>query len=604
MNPQTVSVSGALLDAGARLARRAPLSRVTTAVIATEAGLPSVRFFDAYNDLGTFLIDLYHYEFLRPVRAEVESVLARLPAGVERTQAASQVYLNFCLKCRGLRQWTIEARTQPAFDLAYQRASLGFQTLICNELKSFGFVDVEGASRLYAAMIYEITAVEMHNGHENTAMRRCLWRLMSPSDRPVRHLPGRASVSTIRPATTTAAARQRLLRAGERLLKNTGDPAALTLDALLAQANVEHDSFDTGFGDLNTFKVTLIQSWAEQHMARCLAAAQGLPPGTERLHAFLTAAWDAQIAQRGNRLLMKALLLTDHEVRERIASRIQSFTRITAFEYQALGVPSAQAVARLLIAASSELVEREEAANAPLPRLRETFWQIFDLLTVGTRATSGKKVRRRPADDAVQTTFLTLQVGGIGEKKSRKRPSARASAELCRRVVEAGDHLLLSGEPVEQLSYGRLALLAGVEASDVERCYPNFKAYLTDLMVFLLDEAREFAVEATANMEYGVTRMWRGIQAYLDARLDRRATHDLVRQLRGYAPAARASRSRSGGFSLVIATEFRAIGWPDPVEHAHLVTALISETVEAEYEAGRRLPDYRGIIYDFLKRGA
>lgn len=603
MQQEIASVSGALLDAGARLARRTSLSRITTAVIATEAGLPSIRFFDAYPDLETFLIDLYHYEFLRPVRAAVEAVIARMPAGIERTQAASQVYLNFCLKGRGLRQWTIEARAQPAFDAAYQRASLGFQALIRNEIKTLGFVDVEGAARLYAAMIYEVTAVEMHDGHENTALRRCLWRLLNFRDRPVLHFPARAIVSPFPLAATTATARQRLLRAGEQLLKNTGDPAALTLEALLAQAHVERDSFDTGFGDLNTFKVALIQSWAEQYMAHCLAAVQGLPPGTERLHAFLMAAWDALIAQRGNRLLMKALLLTDREVRERIASRIQSFTRITALEYQALGVPSAQAVARLQIAASAELGEREEAANAPLPRLRETFWQIFDPLTTGTRAASGKSVRQRVSADTAQTTFLTLQVGDVRGGKPRKRPNARTRAELCRRVVEAGDHLLLSGEPVEQLTHGRLALLAGVEVADAERCYPEFNAYLTDLMMFLLDEARDIAVEATANMEYGVTRLWHGIQAYLDARLDRRATHELSRLLRGYAPAAQASRSRSGGFSLVISTEFRAIGWPDPVEHGHLLTALTSETVQAEHETGRRLPEYRGIIHDFLKRG-
>lgn len=603
MKQEVASVSGALLDAGARLARRAPLSRITTAVIATEAGLSSVRFFDAYADLSTFLIDLYHYEFLRPGRAEVEAVIARMPAGIERTQAASQAYLNFCLKIRGLRQWTIEARAQPAFDLAYQRASLGFQALIRNEIKPLGFVDVEGAARLYAAMIYEITAVEMHDSHENTSLRRCLWRLINFSERPVRHFPSRASVSAFPRSAATTTARQRLLRAGEQLLKDSGDPAALTLETLLARADVEHESFGTNFGDLNTFKIALVQSWTEQHMARCLAASQGLPPGPERLHAFLTAAWDAQIAQRGNRLLMKALLRTDREMRERIVARIQSFTRITATEYQALGVSSAQAMARLFIAASSELVECEEAANTPLPRLRETFWQIFDPLTAGTRAVSGRRARPRPLADTAQTSFLTLQVGETRDGKPRKRPSARARAELCRRVVEAGDHLLLSGEPVEQLTAARLALLAGVEVTDVERCYPEFNAYLTELMVFLLDEARQIAVEATAHMEYGIVRMWHGIQAYLDARLDRPATHALTRLLRGYAPAAKASRSRTGGFALVIATEFRAVGWADPVEHAHLLTALTSETVQAEHEAGRRLPDYRGIIHDFLKRG-
>ena len=51
MQQAMTSHASALVEAGLRLSRRVPLSRVTTAVIATEAGLPSLRFFDAYPDL-------------------------------------------------------------------------------------------------------------------------------------------------------------------------------------------------------------------------------------------------------------------------------------------------------------------------------------------------------------------------------------------------------------------------------------------------------------------------------------------------------------------------------------------------------------------------
>ncbi len=598
------SHADALLEAGLRLSRRIPLSRATTAVIATEAGLPSVRFFDAYPDLNGYLIDLYQQHFLQPVQRQIQDTLMRMPPGIERTRAATQIYLDFCLKQRGLRRWTIEARSSPEFDVAYIRATQGFQTLARTELQPLGFTDIGGAARLFAAMVYDISAVEMQDGQEHAGMRQCLWRLLGYTDRPVLSFPARPSVLAL-PQATTATPRQRLLRAGEQLLKDKkGDPAALQLEPLLVQADVDRDSFDTSFGDLKTFQVALMQTWTEQFMAGCLAASQGLPPGTERLHAFMTAGWDGNLNQhRGYRLLMKALVTTDAEVRARILTRVHSFTRIVAMEYQALDVSSPQGMAHLFIAASTELVEAEEAACTALPRLRETFWQMFDPFTAGVRAHSRRNRRLPTPVEAGQSSFLTIHYGDTPAPRRRRRLSAAAATALRLRLVEAGNRLLCSGASVIELTSDRLTLLAGVESEEFTACYPDFSAYLTELLTFLLDEARDFTVEATAHQSPGIARMWRGVEAFLDARLDRPAIHELSRLLQGYVAAARLSRSRSSGFVRIFATEFQSAGWPDEQESAQLMVALVSETVQAEYEAGRRLPEYRATLHAFLTRG-
>ncbi|MGH8453073.1 MAG: hypothetical protein ACRESW_00830, partial [Nevskiales bacterium] len=604
MQQAMTSHSAVLLEAGVRLARRAPLSRITTAVIATEAGLPSVRFFDAYPDLTHYLIDLYQQHFLLPTRELIEVAQARLPPGIERTRTVTQIYFDFCLKHHGLRRWTIEARSWPGFEAAYRRDSKGLQALARIEIQPLGFSDIEGAARLYAAMLYEITTVEMQDGHEHGGLRQGLWRLLGFTDRPVLSFPARPAVVAL-PQAMTVTPRQRLLRAGEQLLRDKGgDPDVLQLDALLARADVDQASFEAAFGDLKNFQLVLVQSWAEYFMTSCLAASQGLAAGTERIHAFMTTAWNCNLhQQRGYRLLMKALLARDEELRARILTRVHSFTRIVATEFQALGVPSPQAMARLFVAASTELVEVEEAAVASLPRLRETFWQWFDPLTVRIRAGARKASRLSAADDAVQGSFLSLQIGSTSDGRLRRRLSARTAAALRQQLLEAGDRLLLSGAAATDITPNRLALLAGVEPEELARCYPDFDAYRTELLALLLDEARDIAVEATAHQPPGIASIWRGIETYLDARLDRAATHELSRLLQGYPAAARFSRGRSAGFARIIATALQAIDWQHPQENAHLIIALVSETVQAEYEAGRRLPEYRATLHAFLTRG-
>jgi TetR/AcrR family transcriptional regulator, transcriptional repressor for nem operon len=596
----------ALLEAGLRLCRRVPLSRVTTAVIATEAGLPSVRFREAYPDLNQYLIDLYQQHFLHPVRQTLERMLGQLSPGLARTQALTEFYLDFCLKHAGLRRWTIDARVNPAFDEVYNQASAGFQGLAKAELRTLGFKDSASAARLFAAIVYEVALVEVHDGQENPSLRQCLWRLLGATDRAVLHFPQRPGLDESPQPAVTATSRQRLLHAGEQLLRDmAGDIDALKLDLLLARAHVDRAVFESHFGDLDNFQLALVQSWTEHYMSVCLAATQGLPPGTERLHAFLNAAWNHNLNhQRGVRLLMKAMLRTDSEMRSRILGRIESYTRMVALEFQVLGLPSCYSMARLFIAASTELVEAEEQANKALPLLREAFWQFFDPLTSGALPDTRKGRRLNPPPIAAQTSFLTMQIGDAGAAtKPRKRRVQASRDALRRRLVDAGDRLLLSGTPTHALTAKRLSLQAGVELDEVNACYPDFKDYLTDLFTFLLDEVRDITVEATASQRPGIERMWRGIEVFLDARQDRPAIHELSRLLQGYAPAAKLSRSRNQGFVRIFAIEFASAGWPDAQASGHLITALVSETVQAEYEARRRLPEYRATLRSFLTRG-
>lgn len=606
MQQATKPYAEQLLDAGLRLCRRTPLSRVTTAVIATEAGLPSVRFFDAYPDLTTYLVDLYQQRFLSPVRQQLEAMLAELPPGFARTKQVTQLYLDFCLKHSGLRRWTIEARDCQDFDAAYNRASQGFQALAQVELRQLGFSDAASAARLFAAIVYEIALVEVHEGRENSGMRQCLWRLLGFSDRPVQHFTQRPAPPAVVTPSSTATSRQRLLLAGEQLLKDKGgDINALQVDLLLARANVDKDGFEAHFGDLQEFQLALVQLWTEHYMSVCLTATQGLPPGTERLHAFLEAAWDHNLrSQRSVRQLMKAMLRTDSELRERILGRVQTYTRMVAMEFQALGLPSALAMGRLFVAASTELVEAEEQAHSRLPQLREAFWQLFDPLTSGARAGHRKGARVNLEPEVAQTSFLTMQIGNVKAAKRGRRLSAEQAKELRHRLVDAGDRLLLSGAGTAALTPNRLSLLAGLEPGEFDRCYPDIRDYHTDLFTFLLDEVRDITVEATSNHAPGVERMWHGIEVFLDARLDRPAIHELSRMLQGYPEAARLSRSRSSGFVRVFATELDTAGWPDAEAHGHLVTAMVSEIVHAEYEAARRLPDFRDTLHSFLTRSA
>ena len=174
-------------------------------------------------------------------------------------------------------------------------------------------------------------------------------------------------------------------------------------------------------------------------------------------------------------------------------------------------------------------------------------------------------------------------------------PQTQAAA-----LTDAALRLLASGRSAASLGAAELAASAGLPEPAFQRCFPAREDFLTAVFQRLLDEAREEATRATADLPAGMLRLKRGVEGYLDSHLRSPALRELTLALRGHDPAQAIIVQRIAGFHRVLQVGLSALRSLHPLAAAQLATALVVETTQAEYEAQSPLPDLRETLYAYL----
>lgn len=169
-------------------------------------------------------------------------------------------------------------------------------------------------------------------------------------------------------------------------------------------------------------------------------------------------------------------------------------------------------------------------------------------------------------------------------------------------LIGAGLKLLAQGRKAADLQARQLALEASLPPAAFADCYPTQTEFLLDLFQHLLDTAREAATLTVADPAAGTLGVKRGIEAYMDSHLRNPALRELTLLLRDRAAAQDIIGRRIAGFHRVLQVGFSSLRALYPLASAQLVTAMVIETTQAEYEAQKPLPELRETLYAYVDR--
>lgn len=168
------------------------------------------------------------------------------------------------------------------------------------------------------------------------------------------------------------------------------------------------------------------------------------------------------------------------------------------------------------------------------------------------------------------------------------------------RLTAAARRRLAAGESAAALNAETLASEAGIAWADAG--YADLDALRCDLLQDLMDAAREESTRATEGMPAGLDRLRLALHCYLDASFKRPALREMTLLLQTHPQGRDISRRRVNGFSLLLRMELLSAGVVDASPIARLLTTMALETSLAEYEARRRLPEWREILDAYLNR--
>lgn len=157
------------------------------------------------------------------------------------------------------------------------------------------------------------------------------------------------------------AGRRALLDAGHRLLADS-DLARLSVNAIVADANMAKGSFYQHWPTRRDYLVTLHRAFHDQLANAVKAAIDQLCPGLDRIAAGMTSYLDGCLACPAT----KALLVqarTDAELGPHVAARNHDYARMITADLAELGWEPAEPIAALLVAAVAEIALHELASG-------------------------------------------------------------------------------------------------------------------------------------------------------------------------------------------------------------------------------------------------
>ena len=174
-----------------------------------------------------------------------------------------------------------------------------------------------------------------------------------------------------------------------------------------------------------------------------------------------------------------------------------------------------------------------------------------------------------------------------------------AAAHTRQELIDAGLRL------AERTGLAGLSINLLVEEARVSK--GTFFHHFGDRATYLLALHRDFhervlaeIVEAIEGSEPGAQRLLIAAGTYLDACLRDRGVRALLLEARAEPAIAGEVSSRNATNAKLCAPDFRAMGWPEPLQSARLWVGMTAEAALVELEAGRRRPKVRAALARFI----
>lgn len=170
-------------------------------------------------------------------------------------------------------------------------------------------------------------------------------------------------------------------------------------------------------------------------------------------------------------------------------------------------------------------------------------------------------------------------------------------------LLKAGEFLVCQPAGASAMTAASVCQQAGLEEAVFIAAFKDIEQFKGDLLTHLMDSVR---ADALPMLSLGTTtpgrdRIWRTMEAFLDANLRRPAMRSLAHDLRTDARALELLRRRTTGYSAVFKLELDTTGKPDSAAAARLFTTMTVDTARAEHEAGHALADMRRALFAMLR---
>lgn len=178
-----------------------------------------------------------------------------------------------------------------------------------------------------------------------------------------------------------------------------------------------------------------------------------------------------------------------------------------------------------------------------------------------------------------------------------KKAAVLNKQKVFKAVLQISDHL-----PYREATLAHIAKLAKVPVERLQAEFIDFTHLLIAVQQYILDELRDYVIDATAHLAPGLDRVRSATKVYLDHSLENRGVRGwLLQARRERQQLAEGLRRQNHSFALVISTEFHALGWPHPLAAARLYLAAIQEAARLEQIKGEPLEYVREAIWDIAR---
>ncbi|MFI1916182.1 TetR/AcrR family transcriptional regulator [Nocardia sp. NPDC020380] len=163
----------ALIAAGFRLAEDTPLQKLSANVVVAEAGVSKGTFFHHFPTRADYLVAL-HASFHDRLEQEITEAIGALPPGTDRLIEGSAVYLDVCLRDRGVRALLAEARAEPGVVAAAQQRSEQTAELCVADFEQLAATQPRESARLWVRLVAEVALLEVAAGGRVDTLRIAL----------------------------------------------------------------------------------------------------------------------------------------------------------------------------------------------------------------------------------------------------------------------------------------------------------------------------------------------------------------------------------------------------------------------------------------------
>jgi AcrR family transcriptional regulator len=162
-----------LIESGLRLAERTGLGGLSVNLLVEDAGLSKGSFFHHFGDRNGYLLAL-HREFHDRIAESINSAVDGMRPGRERLLTGARVYLDACLKQRGIRALLLEARAEPGISQEITRRNAEFAQYCRADFETLKRRHPLASAQLWIGMTAEAALIELPEGSRVRAVRASL----------------------------------------------------------------------------------------------------------------------------------------------------------------------------------------------------------------------------------------------------------------------------------------------------------------------------------------------------------------------------------------------------------------------------------------------